>query len=122
MRLYDHGRAPRYTWIYSEASFCRKIDSESEPFCLATTTCIFRLGKASRQTKAVSQRCESTFAGWEIPTAGEIDDPVLDKRFIDHVALSKDIESRSMRFISRISEDGTVLSDHNGVVIDVAPV
>ncbi|MCY4063100.1 MAG: hypothetical protein OXG53_12080 [Chloroflexi bacterium] len=79
-------------------------------------------GKASRQTKAVSQRCESTFAGWEIPTAGEINDPVLDKRFIDHVALSKDIESRSMRFISRIAEDGTVLSDHNGVVIDVAPI
>ncbi len=78
-------------------------------------------GKASRQTKAVSQKCAATFAGWNIATAGELNDPALDKRFIDHVALSKDIALKSMRFISRFAEDGTVLSDHNGVCLDVAP-
>ncbi len=78
-------------------------------------------GKTSRQTKAVSQLCQSTFAGWHIPTAGEISDPALDKRFIDHIALSKDIELRSMRFISRFAEDSTRLSDHSGVLLEVAP-
>ena len=78
-------------------------------------------GKTSRQTKAVSQLCHTTFAGWHIPTAGKISDPALDKRFIDHIALSKDIELRSMRFISRFAEDGRRLSDHNGVCLEVAP-
>lgn len=76
-------------------------------------------GKASRQTKAVSEKCAATFASWEIATAGELIDPALDKGFIDHVALSPDIEIASMRFISRFAEDGTRLSDHNGVCIDI---
>lgn len=78
-------------------------------------------GKTSGQTKAVSQKCAATFGGWEIVTAGESTDPALDKRFIDHVALSKDIKLRSMRFISRFAADGRPLSDHNGVVLEVAP-
>ncbi|MCY3864661.1 MAG: hypothetical protein OXG68_04405 [Chloroflexi bacterium] len=79
-------------------------------------------GKTSRQTNSVTQKCEQTFNGWQIPTAGEISDPALDKRFIDHVALSQDIELISLRFISRFSDDGAALSDHNGVCIDVAAV
>ncbi|MDE2776124.1 MAG: endonuclease/exonuclease/phosphatase family protein [Chloroflexota bacterium] len=79
-------------------------------------------GNSSRQTKAVSQKCAAAFAGWEMPTAGEINDPALDKRFIDHVALTNDIELRSIRFISRFARDGTRLSDHNGVCLDVAPL
>lgn len=79
-------------------------------------------GKTSRQTKAASQICGTTFADWNIVTAGELDDPALDKRFIDHIALSEDIVLRSMRFISRFAEDGTRLSDHNGVCIDVEAV
>lgn len=78
-------------------------------------------GKASRQTTAVSQKCAATFADWDISTAGQISDPALDKRFIDHVALSKDIELESMRFVSRFAEDGRPLIDHNGVVLDVTP-
>ncbi len=78
-------------------------------------------GKTSGQTKAVSQKCAATFTDWNIPTAGESPDPSLDKRFIDHIALSKDIVLRSIRFISRFAEDGTRLSDHNGVCIEVAP-
>ncbi len=78
-------------------------------------------GKSSRQPKAVSQLCEMTFADWMIPTAGEIEDPALDKRFIDHIALTADITVESMRFISRFAEDGTRLSDHNGVCIKIVP-
>lgn len=62
---------------------------------------------------------EETFKGWFISTAGEIDDPVLDKRFIDHVALTPDFEVKSRIFISRFDEAGGTLSDHNGVCIDI---
>ena len=81
-----------------------------------------RPGKSSRQSRAVTQDCLATFSGWTIPTAGEIDDPALDKRFIDHIALTSDIHVRSMQFFSRFATDGTELSDHNGVCIEVAPV
>lgn len=67
----------------------------------------------------VNQKREATFAGWHIPTAGNFDGFTLDKRFIDHIALTQDCNVRSMQFISRFDRDGTTLSDHNGVVIDV---
>ena len=73
-----------------------------------------------RAGSEVDQKRLATFAGWQIPTAGEIIDPALDKRFIDHVALSHDIIVNCRDFISRTLDDGTVLSDHNGVCIDVA--
>ena len=73
-------------------------------------------------SQEVNQSREETFCGLDIPTAGELDESALDKRFIDHVALSQDIELESMRFISRFAEDGKPLSDHNGVCIEVAPV
>lgn len=76
-------------------------------------------GKASRQTKAVSRKCEATFAGWNIATAGEPDDPALDKRFIDHIAVSSDIRPLTIQFFSRFHADSTRLSDHNGVCIDL---
>lgn len=66
----------------------------------------------------VNQKRIATFAGWQIPTAGEWDDPALDKRFIDHIALSAAIEVKSLRFISRYADD-LCLSDHNGVCIDI---
>ena len=73
-------------------------------------------------SQEVNQIRAETFRGWQIPTAGEWDDPALDRRFIDHVALSADIELRSLQFFSRFASDGQQLSDHNGVVIDFVPV
>ena len=66
------------------------------------------------------QKRRATLADLQIPTAGEVVYPALDKRFIDHVALSYDIIHDPPVFFSRIHEDGTVLSDHNGVCIDVS--
>lgn len=61
----------------------------------------------------VNQKRKGTFDGWLIPTAG------IDRRFIDHIAMSKDLRVDSMQFVSRFDADGTELSDHNGVVIDI---
>ena len=69
----------------------------------------------------VNRKREATFAGWSIPTAGEWDDPALDKRFIDHVALTPDTRVESMRFVCRFSAESTRLSDHNGVFIEIVP-
>lgn len=70
-----------------------------------------------RPSEPVNHKREVTFAGWHIPTSGDLDDPALDKRFIDHVALTDDITVTSMRFISRFDANGSNLSDHNGVFI-----
>ena len=67
----------------------------------------------------VNQKREATFSGWTIPTAGVCGDPALDKPFIDHIALSPDIRSRPPQFFSRFDADGTQLSDHNGVCIEI---
>ncbi len=68
----------------------------------------------------VNQKREATFDGWSIPTEGAWnDEPALDKRFIDHIAHTSDLRPRSMQFFSRIADDGTKLSDHNGVCIAV---
>ena len=68
----------------------------------------------------VDRKRQATFADLRIPTAGEVVHPVLDKRFIDHVAFSYDINYDPPVFFSRVQDDGTVLSDHNGVCIDVS--
>ena len=67
----------------------------------------------------VNQKRQATFSGWTIPTAGPCGDPVLDKPFIDHIALSPDIGSGPPQFFSRFDTDGTQLSDHNGVCIEI---
>ena len=70
----------------------------------------------------VNRKREATFDGWLIPTAGAWEDPVLDRRFIDHVAHSPDLKAQSMRFFSRIAVDGAKLSDHNGVCLEIETV
>jgi endonuclease/exonuclease/phosphatase family metal-dependent hydrolase len=70
-------------------------------------------------SEIVNKKREETFATWSIPTAGEFEDAALDKRFIDHLALTSDFQVKSVKFISRFDKDDAVLSDHNGVVIEV---
>ena len=67
----------------------------------------------------VNQKRKATFSGWTMPTAGVSGVSALDKPFIDHIALSPDIRSRAPQFFSRFDVDGTQLSDHNGVCIDI---
>jgi endonuclease/exonuclease/phosphatase family metal-dependent hydrolase len=67
----------------------------------------------------VNHKREETFEDWHIPTAGDIDDVALDKRFIDHVALSADMTIGKMSFISRFGASKTPLSDHNGVYLEI---
>ena len=69
----------------------------------------------------VNQKREATFSGWTIPTEGACEDLTLDRPFIDHVAFSPDIQTRRPQFFSRFDSDGTELSDHNGVCIEIEP-
>lgn len=62
----------------------------------------------------VNQKRKATFDGWLIPTAG------ISRHFIDHIAMSTELRVDALRFISRYDSDETQLSDHNGVVIDIA--
>lgn len=62
----------------------------------------------------VNQKRKETFDGWLIPTAG------ISRHFIDHIAMSTELRVDALRFISRYDSDETQLSDHNGVVIDIA--
>jgi endonuclease/exonuclease/phosphatase family metal-dependent hydrolase len=41
------------------------------------------------------------------------------KRLIDHVALSESLHGEVTEIISRKAEDGTRLSDHSGVVVNI---
>ncbi len=68
----------------------------------------------------VDKKRRATFARYNIPTSNAGNNPALDKRFIDHIALSHDIIVNETKFFSRIHKDGTVLSDHNGVCVDVS--
>ena len=67
----------------------------------------------------VNQKREATFSGRTMPTAGVWDDPALDKTFKDHIALSPDIRAQPPQFFGRFDIDGSELSDHNGVCIDI---
>ena len=67
-----------------------------------------------RAGNAVDQKRQATFAGWLIPTSG------IRQHYIDHVAMSTDLQVDCLRFISKETPDGQRLSDHNGVVIDLA--
>ncbi len=71
------------------------------------------------QKSEVNRLRELTFANWKIPTSGDMDDPALDKPFIDHIALTPDIEVKSLQFISRFTASGDELTDHNGVWIEI---
>ncbi len=61
----------------------------------------------------VNKKRKETFAGWLIPTAG------ISRHFIDHIAMSSELRVNSLQYISRFDSDGSQLSDHNGVCIDV---
>lgn len=67
-----------------------------------------------RRGSEVDRKRQATFAGWLIPTSG------IRQHFIDHVAMSTDLRVECLRFISKDTPDGQRLSDHNGVVIDLA--
>lgn len=69
-----------------------------------------------RKGSKVDRKRAATFVGWLIPTSG------IRRHFIDHIAMSTDLGVESTQFISKHSADGTQLSDHNGVVLEVAPV
>lgn len=75
--------------------------------------------KCNSPPRYVDIKREAALRGWIIPTSGELDDTILDRHFIDHIALSKDLEVTSMQFIGRFGQDGSELSDHNGVCIDI---
>ncbi len=62
---------------------------------------------------AVNQKRKETFHGWLIPTAG------IERRFIDHITMGKELRVDAMQFVSRFAADGTELSDHNGVFMDI---
>ena len=66
-----------------------------------------------RAGSEVDQKRRATFDGWLIPTAG------MGRRFIDHVAMSPDLRVENMRFVSKVAADGTRLSDHNGVFLEI---
>lgn len=70
----------------------------------------------------VNQKREQTFADWQMPTAVDHTLYGLDKPLIDHIALSVNFEARGLRVINRLSTHILALSDHNGVVLDVAPI
>lgn len=61
----------------------------------------------------VNQKRKEAFDGWLIPTAG------ISRHFIDHIAMSTELKMESLWYISRFAPDGSELSDHNGVVIDI---
>jgi len=64
----------------------------------------------------VNQQRRLTLSGWLIPTSG------IRRHFIDHVAMSTDLQVECLRFISKVAPDGQQFSDHNGVCIDLASV
>ena len=69
----------------------------------------------------VNRKREETFADWQIPTAIDPELYDLGKPLVDHIALSADFDVRTLNVIDRYSTHIQVLSDHNGVVLDVAP-
>ena len=73
----------------------------------------------SKPPEHVDTKRAATFDKWQIPTSGDLSNEALDRPFIDHVALSPDLEVTSMQFIHRFDDDGCELSDHNGVCIEV---
>lgn len=67
----------------------------------------------------VNREREMTFSGWNIITAGKLEHAGLDRKFIDHVALSKHFSVFDMQFIQRTTKNGLEISDHNGVRIKI---
>ncbi|MEQ8667771.1 MAG: hypothetical protein RIC12_01280 [Pirellulales bacterium] len=66
----------------------------------------------------VHQRLTDTFRGWNIVTTGLV--PGIDAQVIDHVALSDGLCADEVIGFSQQSEDGVRLSDHDGIVMQVA--
>ena len=67
----------------------------------------------------VNRKREAAFSGWTVPTAGVWDNPALDRNFKDHIALSPNVRAGPPQFFSRFDSDGSELSDHNGVCIEI---
>lgn len=63
------------------------------------------------ESSEVNQKRKETFKGWLIPTSG------IERGYIDHVAMSTDLRVETVQFINERDK----LSDHNGVVVDIAP-
>lgn len=72
----------------------------------------------SWQPKKVSEALTAVLSGLvEIATAGH--NPDLDKQLIDHLAHSRELKPLSVKAFRRF-DDGLKLSDHNGVVVELA--
>jgi len=69
----------------------------------------------------VNRKREQTFADWYIPTAVDFTLYGIDKALVDHIALSLDFDVGALRVINRLSTHIQILSDHNGVLLEVAP-
>ena len=61
----------------------------------------------------VNRKREATFDSWLIPTSG------IRRHFLDHIAMTTDLRVDSLKFISCVADDGTRLSDHNGVCVEI---
>ena len=72
-----------------------------------------------RHLKRVYQALQSAFDGLlEIGTAGY--NPELDQQLIDHIAHSRDLKAGSVTAFSHSDDDGLKLSNHDGVVVELA--
>ncbi len=69
----------------------------------------------------VNQKREETFAAWYIPTAVDYTRYGIEKPLVDHIALTHDFDVGALRVINRFSTHIQILSDHNGVLLEVVP-
>lgn len=67
----------------------------------------------------VYQKLAETFRGWNIVTEGIV--PFIETQVIDHVALNQRLMAEKVVGFSRLTEDGVRMSDHDGVVVRIAP-
>ena len=70
-------------------------------------------------SSVANKKREQTFADWSIPTALDWRAMNLDKAIVDHIALTPDFRTMSVRVIGRFSTEILSLSDHNGVCVDI---
>ncbi len=69
------------------------------------------------QTSEVNRLSQETFLGWQLPTAGI--ETGMEKPFIDHIALTPDLQVMTLDFFSRYDASNQELSDHNGVIMSI---
>ena len=71
-----------------------------------------------RAPKTASEALKETFREWTIVTKGPI--PDLSRGLIDHIAVPSSLACTRLKAIPRRSERDVRLSDHNGIVADLA--